>query len=320
MVRRVGAHEHDRVGVAVAAARCAIGALSVPRSEDRRRVREEQAVLLGERCLRLRVESLVRVADAAREREVARRRAQTTNSDDEREQAEQDQAPPRPALRQRGSGAEAPSRTPMPARSRRGLAARSARLPGRARRNLALRRVRPGRRGRASRPAPSGEVGYPAELAGKRVIGVDLGGTKILAGVVDAAGRVERTLERPTPTGRRRRSSTRSSRSSRSCGPARSRRSASALPTRDRPGDGDRTRRRQHPAARRSRCATSSMRRLGLPVGAVNDASAAALAELRLGAGAGRTNSSCSRSAPASAAASCSTARSTAAGPSSGTW
>jgi glucokinase len=38
-------------------------------------------------------------------------------------------------------------------------------------------------------------------LDGKRVIGVDLGGTKILAGVVDRDGRVERRRENPTPVG-----------------------------------------------------------------------------------------------------------------------
>jgi glucokinase len=37
-------------------------------------------------------------------------------------------------------------------------------------------------------------------LDGKRVIGVDLGGTKILAGVVDHEGQVERRREHPTPT------------------------------------------------------------------------------------------------------------------------
>jgi glucokinase len=36
-------------------------------------------------------------------------------------------------------------------------------------------------------------------LDGKRVIGVDLGGTKILTGVVDGNGRVERRRETPTP-------------------------------------------------------------------------------------------------------------------------
>ena len=38
-------------------------------------------------------------------------------------------------------------------------------------------------------------------MAEQRVIGVDLGGTKILAGVVDRAGTVDRRRERPTPTG-----------------------------------------------------------------------------------------------------------------------
>jgi glucokinase len=36
-------------------------------------------------------------------------------------------------------------------------------------------------------------------LDGKRVIGVDLGGTKILAGIVDRDGRLERHRENPTP-------------------------------------------------------------------------------------------------------------------------
>ena len=36
-------------------------------------------------------------------------------------------------------------------------------------------------------------------MLGKRVIGVDLGGTKILAGVVDREGAVDRSLEVPTP-------------------------------------------------------------------------------------------------------------------------
>lgn len=38
-------------------------------------------------------------------------------------------------------------------------------------------------------------------MDGKRVIGIDLGGTKILAGVVDDRGQVERRREYPTPTG-----------------------------------------------------------------------------------------------------------------------
>src|SRR5216117_1900366 len=37
-------------------------------------------------------------------------------------------------------------------------------------------------------------------MAGRRVIGVDLGGTKILAGVVDADGKLHGTVQRETPT------------------------------------------------------------------------------------------------------------------------
>ncbi len=37
-------------------------------------------------------------------------------------------------------------------------------------------------------------------MTGRRVIGVDLGGTKILAGVVDASGRIGEQVERSTPT------------------------------------------------------------------------------------------------------------------------
>ena len=37
-------------------------------------------------------------------------------------------------------------------------------------------------------------------MSGNRVIGVDLGGTKILAGVIDAEGTVHETVEHPTPT------------------------------------------------------------------------------------------------------------------------
>jgi glucokinase len=37
-------------------------------------------------------------------------------------------------------------------------------------------------------------------MAGANVIGVDLGGTKILAGVIGADGTVHRTIEHPTPT------------------------------------------------------------------------------------------------------------------------
>src|SRR5438876_5269429 len=42
-------------------------------------------------------------------------------------------------------------------------------------------------------------VGYPSTMTPPHVIGVDLGGTKILAGLVDHAGEVERRYEIPTP-------------------------------------------------------------------------------------------------------------------------
>ena len=38
-------------------------------------------------------------------------------------------------------------------------------------------------------------------MAGQRTIGVDVGGTKIAAGVIDSEGRIERRVERPTPIG-----------------------------------------------------------------------------------------------------------------------
>ena len=38
-------------------------------------------------------------------------------------------------------------------------------------------------------------------MDGERVIGVDLGGTKVLAGIVDREGNVEHRRERPTPLG-----------------------------------------------------------------------------------------------------------------------
>ena len=37
----------------------------------------------------------------------------------------------------------------------------------------------------------------------QRAIGIDLGGTKILAGVVDRAGKIIRSVERPTPLRKR---------------------------------------------------------------------------------------------------------------------
>src|SRR5438034_7612394 len=56
------------------------------------------------------------------------------------------------------------------------------------------------RRGTASLRRACGGLGYPSRMD-RRVIGVDLGGTKILAGIVDRDGSVERHRETATPVG-----------------------------------------------------------------------------------------------------------------------
>jgi glucokinase len=126
-------------------------------------------------------------------------------------------------------------------------------------------------------------------LSDKRVIGVDLGGTKILAGIVDASGGVERTLEVATPT------------SSQAALVDALVEVVDELRTPDiaAAGFGVPTRVDQetgiaigavniplHRLSLRDDVGT----RIGLPVGAVNDGSAAALAEFRLGAGRGSSN------------------------------
>src|SRR5581483_576321 len=60
-----------------------------------------------------------------------------------------------------------------------------------------------GRRGRrdtaSHRRRPCGRLRYPLRVDGKRAIGVDVGGTKILAGLVADDGEVLRRYERATP-------------------------------------------------------------------------------------------------------------------------
>src|SRR5262249_57502357 len=121
VVLGVARDEHDRVRVAKT---LALRDRSVVRSEDEdvRRVGEQEAVLLRERRLRAGIEPLVRVADAAREREVARHRPRY-EEDDEGEQPEQDDSPPGRAPRRsetegRGAAeAHAALAEPRPARS-----------------------------------------------------------------------------------------------------------------------------------------------------------------------------------------------------------
>ncbi|HEY2220219.1 MAG TPA: ROK family protein [Gaiellaceae bacterium] len=126
-------------------------------------------------------------------------------------------------------------------------------------------------------------------MSAQRVIGVDLGGTKILAGVVDPSGRVESTLEVPTPT------SSQAALVDALVGVVEQLRTPQVVaagfgvPTRVDPKTGVAIGAVNIPLHRLSlRDEIGS--RLGLPVGAVNDGGAAALAELRLGAGRGATN------------------------------
>jgi glucokinase len=121
-------------------------------------------------------------------------------------------------------------------------------------------------------------------LAGKRVIGVDVGGTKILAGLIDAAGTVERTVEVPTPQESQQAfadglvsvvEELRTPDVQAVC---------YAVPTRVDRQTGYALGAVNIPLHRLS-LRDEIGGRLGLPVRAINDASAAALAELRLGAG-----------------------------------
>src|SRR5207247_4903601 len=60
--------------------------------------------------------------------------------------------------------------------------------------------ARLGRRGTASlRRRPFGGLRYPLRVDGGHAIGLDLGGTKILAGVVGRDGTIVRRHERSTP-------------------------------------------------------------------------------------------------------------------------
>jgi glucokinase len=126
-------------------------------------------------------------------------------------------------------------------------------------------------------------------LAAKHVIGVDLGGTKILAGVVDPSGGVGRTLEVATPT------------SSQAAlvealvevvEELRTPEIAAAgfgVPTRVDQQSGIAIGAVNIPLHRLS-LRDEIGARVELPIGAVNDGSAAALAELRFGAGRGSSN------------------------------
>jgi glucokinase len=123
-------------------------------------------------------------------------------------------------------------------------------------------------------------------MSGTRVIGVDLGGTKVLAGIVDAGGAVHETVERPTVT------------TSQAALLDELAAIVRELPQDEIGGVGFGIPSRidhEHGLAlgavnipiRDVRFAEEMERRLGLPVEMENDASCAAYAEFKLGAGRG---------------------------------
>ena len=121
------------------------------------------------------------------------------------------------------------------------------------------------------------------------MIGVDLGGTKILAGVVDADGRVERTLEVATPTGSQDELVDALVEVVEELRTPEVVAAGFCLPTRIDQVTGLAIGAVNIPLHRLS-LPDELGPRIGLPVGAVNDGSGAALAELRLGAGRGASN------------------------------
>jgi glucokinase len=126
-------------------------------------------------------------------------------------------------------------------------------------------------------------------MRASRVIGVDLGGTKILAGVIDAEGQVERTLEVPTPTASQAELVDALVEVVEELRTPDVVAAGFCLPTRIDQATGLAIGAVNIPLQRLS-LPDELGPRVGLPVGAVNDGSGAALAELRLGAGRGASN------------------------------
>jgi glucokinase len=126
-------------------------------------------------------------------------------------------------------------------------------------------------------------------MVGKRAIGVDLGGTKILAGLVDADGRVRETAQRETPTGSQERlldalEAIVSELRSPEVGAV-----GFGVPARVDAETGVAFG-AVNTALREVNLRDEMWGRLGLPVGVANDAGAAALAEHRFGAARGTSD------------------------------
>ena len=123
-------------------------------------------------------------------------------------------------------------------------------------------------------------------MADTRAIGVDLGGTKILAGLVDVEGRVHETVQRATPKGSQDALLDALEEVISSLLAPQVAAVGLAVPARVDPATGVVFGAVNTPLGN-IRLAAEMAGRLGLPVGVANDAGAAALAELRCGAAKG---------------------------------
>ena len=126
-------------------------------------------------------------------------------------------------------------------------------------------------------------------MTGTRVIGVDLGGTKILAGVIDPDGRIERQIELPTPAESQEALIDGLVRVVRELATPQVEAVGFGIPARIDPVTGIALGAVNIPL-HHLRFRDVLERRLGLPVGAVNDAGGAALAEAVHGVGRGARN------------------------------
>ena len=195
---RVGAHQHDRVRVLVARASLGVGVVG-SEQQNRRRASRRAGRVCGSSAAFAPGSSREFASDTPLENENQPSTAPDHDENEQQRDAERDPPAPVGGLR-RDPGPVV--RRPSPAGPER-LRCRLRRRPAGRRATTAgpsSCRVGPGRRDRASRPPPSGGLGYPAIMSANRVIGVDLGGTKILAGLIDADGGMHETVERPTVT------------------------------------------------------------------------------------------------------------------------
>ena len=179
---RVGADEHDRVRPACVAA-SGLGAAVGAEDEDRGRCRRQHpALALQFREHRLR-DARIRVGDATGDREVARDEPGDPEQEDDGER-DRDPAPDVALARLR-------------LRALRGVGTTVRRAP---QRDLSLRPTAPVQLvGLLLFGHPGGY--RSRDVSEERVIGVDLGGTKILAGLVARDGAIGRTIEIATPAG-----------------------------------------------------------------------------------------------------------------------